>query len=599
VDASEPNDRTILDTLSPLGIATTRYEDRIAAALGGGGHAQPVFEPHHCVNGAGILFLLPALLSQGLLKASEVYSLPPTHYYGLGQVMLTLGLMALARIKNPEQLKQCRPGEIGRIIGLDRIPEVSCLREKIKMLSTQEQGQKLNRLLVDDWYSPQTGDDGSFLYIDGHVRIYYGAKANLPSKFVSRQKLCLSATTEYWVNDAQGMPVMMVMGELTEKLQHAIEHQIIPQLQQTVLLPASTAPPQLEEAPLEEASLPPACTLVFDREAYDIPFIERLWKNYRIAVITYRKNVKDKWPEEDFTSTDVVVLGQKTTMQLCERNITLGSTIFREVRKYSEDGHQTSIFTNNMLICTAMVAGRMFGRWVQENFFRYLIMDYDFDKMLEFGVEAIDEEKEVVNPIYRKLSQKLKKEVEKRKRLQAQQYALAEQSIDNSLEHLPAITQKQVVLFEKIEQHQQREDELKMQRSQAKPRIKLKEMPDQKRYNKLKQESKMIMNIIKMIAYRAETGVANLLAAFMCTAKADNEKRMLLKQIIQCHADIEPDMTNQTLTITLHTLSAPRFNVAASKLAELLTETECIFPETNLKMIFKTHADQTAKGKEF
>jgi hypothetical protein len=36
------------------------------------------------------------------------------------------------------------------------------------------------------------------------------------------------------------------------------------------------------------------------------------------------------------------------------------------------------------------------------------------------------------------------------------------QSIDNSLEHLPAITQKQVVLFEKIEQHQQKEDELKM-----------------------------------------------------------------------------------------------------------------------------------------
>ena len=36
------------------------------------------------------------------------------------------------------------------------------------------------------------------------------------------------------------------------------------------------------------------------------------------------------------------------------------------------------------------------------------------------------------------------------------------QSIDNSLEYLPAITQKQVVLFEKIEQHQQKEDELKM-----------------------------------------------------------------------------------------------------------------------------------------
>jgi hypothetical protein len=568
----------------------------VAAALGGGGHAQPVFEPHHSVSGAGILFLLPALLSQGLLKAAEVYSLPASHYYGLGQVMLTLGLMALARIRNPEQLKQCKPGEIGRIIGLDRIPEVSCLREKIQLLGSQKQAQKLNRLLVDDWYSQQGGDDGSFLYIDGHVRIYYGTKANLPSKFVSRQKLCLSATTEYWVNDARGMPVMMVMGELTEKLQHAIEHQIIPQLQQTVLLPgplAEEALPQKEEEPA-----PPACTLVFDREAYDIPFIERLWKNYQIAIITYRKNVKDKWADEDFTSTEVVVLGQKTTMQLCERDTTLGSTVFREVRRRSEDGHQASIITNNRLICTATVAGRMFGRWVQENFFRYLIMDYDFDKMLEFGVEAIDEDKEVVNPIYRKLSQKLKKEVEKRRRLQAEQYALAEQSIDIPLDQIPAFLQKQAALLEKTEQYQHREQEIKTERDKIKARIKLKEMPDQYRYNKLKHESKMIMNIIKMIAYRAETAVANLLAAFLSAAKADNEKRMLVKQIIQCHADLVPDLTNQTLTVTLHTLSAPRFNEAASKLADLLTQTETIFPDTNLRMIFKTHAEQTAKGKE-
>ena len=72
------------------------------------------------------------------------------------------------------------------------------------------------------------------------------------------------------------------------------------------------------------------------------------------------------------------------------------------------------------------------------------------------------------------------------------------------------------------------------------------------------------MNIIKMIAYRAETAVANLLATFLNTAKTDNEKRMLVKQIIQCHADIEPDLINQTLIITLHTLSATRFNEAES-----------------------------------
>ncbi len=296
-------------------------------------------------------------------------------------------------------------------------------------------------------------------------------------------------------------------------------------------------------------------------------------------------------------------VGPKNNHAVVREKITPGDTVFREVRKCLEDGHQVSINTN-LFIRMATVAGRMFGRWVQENFFRYLIMDIDpvaigFDKILEFGVEAIDEEKEVVNPIYRKLTQKLKKEVEKRKRLQAEQYALAEQSIDTLLENIPAITRKQATLLEKIKLHQQKVQELKTERTKVTARIKLNEMPQQYRYNKLKHESNMIMNIIKMIAYRAETAAANLLATFLSTAKGNNEKRMLVKQIIQCHADVEPDLINQTLTITLYTLSAPRFNEDASKLAGLLTDPESIFPETNLGMIFKTHAEQTAKGKEF
>jgi hypothetical protein len=553
------------------------------------------------------LFLLPALLSQGLLKTKEVYQMPASHYYGLESVVLTLAFMALARIKNPEQLKQCKPGEIGRIIGLDRIPEVSCLRDKIKILSVQKQAQKLNLLLIDHWYNPSDQED-LFLYIDGHVRIYYGAKANLPLKFISRQKLCLSATTEYWVNDAQGQPVMMVIGELTEKLQTAIEDLIIPQLQQTVLLPCPPPPAEQRETKTQEAAIidsneieeqakRPVCTLIFDREAYQPTFFQRLWITWQIAIITYRKNVKDIWEPECFTTTEVTVLDQKITMPLCERKVTLDGIVFREIRCLGEGGHQTSVITNNLIICMAVVAGRMFGRWVQENFFRYLIMDYDFDKMIEFGTIAIDQNKEVVNPLYRKLTHQLKKEREKTQRLKAQQYVLAEQSIDASLEDIPALTQKQMELIEKIEQHQLKEQQIESQRNKTTARIKLKDMPEQERYNKLKPESKMLMNIIKMICYRAETAVANLLTEFFIRSK--EEKRMLVKQIIQTSADLIPDLENNTLTVILHSLSAPRFNAAADKLAKLLTETQSIFPGTDLRIIFKTTAEETAKDKEF
>lgn len=548
----------------------------------GAGNASIEFSTHEGLCGAGVLFLLPALLSQGLLKTKEVYHIPDTHYYGLETVVLTLAFMALARIKNPEQLKQCKPGEIGKIIGLDRIPEVRCLREKINLLTTQNQAKELNRLLIDHWYN-QPSEQASFLYIDGHVRIYYGHKANLPSKFISRQKLCLSATTEFWVNDAKGLPVMMVTGELTEKLQRAIEEYIIPELQKTVLLPSA----QHSE---EEKKLPPVCTLVFDREAYEPAFFERLYKTHRIAVITYRKNVKDVWEEESFKSIPVQVLDQTITMQLCERKTVLSGVEVREIRRLTESGHQTALITTNMVLSTEVAAGRMFGRWSQENFFRYMVMDYDFDKMIEFGIEAIDENREVVNPEYRKMSHRLKKEKEKTGRLKAKLYPLTEQALELSLEDmpLPQLESKQMILLEKIERQQFIEQQLTTQRSLIQQRIRLKEMPGQTRYNKLKQESKVLMNVLKMICYRAETAIANELSAFLVNAK--EEKRMLVKQIIQNNADIIPDYLNNTLTVILHSLSAPRFNKAAAKLAETLNQTEPIFPGTNLMLRFKTTA---------
>jgi len=73
---------------------------------------------------------------------------------------------------------------------------------------------------------------------------------------------------------------------------------------------------------------------------------------------------------------------------------------------------------------------------------------------------------------------------------------------------------------------------------------------------------------------------------------------MLIKQIIATNADIIPDDENKTLTILLHSLSTPRFNTAANELAKVLTQTETIFPDTDLKIVFKTTAPETAKGKE-
>ncbi|MDP2423489.1 MAG: hypothetical protein U1C46_06850 [Bacteroidales bacterium] len=558
-------------------MATTRIEERIACSLGQGASGLVHFEEGQSLDGGGVLFLLPALLAQGLLKTKEVYAWSSKFYYSLESIVLTLAFMALLRIKNPEQLKQCKPGELGRIIGLDRVPEVKCLRSKIELLTRQQQATHLNTILVDSWYSGDSSRDAEFLYIDGHVRIYYGDKANLPVKYISRQKLCLSATTEYWVNDAKGLPVMMVMGELTEKLQTVIEHQIIPELQKTILL---SRQPTFDNTPV--------CTFIFDREAYEPAFFRRLWEKHKIAIVTYRKNVKDKWPDDCFKSFAVTVLQQTVNMQLCEQGTSLGGYWFREIRRQGETGHQTSIITTHPTLESNFIAGRMFGRWSQENFFRYLIEDYDFDKMVSFGIEPVDPEKEIVNPPYRKLTHQIKKLREKIQRLEARFFPLIQLAIDQPLDNLPAITNKQMEYKEKIDFFKNQEAELINQRSQIKPRLKVCQMPQQQRYNKLKTESKLLMNVIKMVCYRAESSVAQWIAPYL--AKAENEKRMVVKQIIQSNADLTPDYEMKSLKVTLHSLSAARYNKAADELVKLLNQTETIFPGTDLKMIFEITA---------
>jgi hypothetical protein len=55
------------------------------------------------------------------------------------------------------------------------------------------------------------------------------------------------------------------------------------------------------------------------------------------------------------------------------------------------------------------LAGKMFSRWSQENFFRYMVQDYDMDKLVQYGVEEVDPDVKVVNPSYKNSVYRIKK----------------------------------------------------------------------------------------------------------------------------------------------------------------------------------------------
>jgi len=482
--------------------------------------------------------------------------------------------MYLRRIKNPEQLKYHSPGEFGKIMGLDRIPEAKCLRGKLKEICSQESSGQWNMSLANQWSSEENNE---FYYIDGHVQVYTGYKAKLGKKHVSRQKLCLPGMQEFWVNNKDGMPYFYITGQVNEKLLEMLENQIIPTL-------LNEMPSKYTEQEMKEDTDLPRFTIVFDREAYSPVFFQKLWDKHRIAVITYRKNVKDKWDENDFSEYTVDIEGNETKMKLEEKPVELNNVSMREVRRLSGE-HQTSVITTNKKLSIHMVAFYMFSRWTQENFFKYLRQDYDFDRLLQYAVEQIDKDFVVNNPEYNNATYKLGKIREKINRRKAVLYELHENNIKADLDKANEYLKKQIKTREELKTLEDQEKDLLEKRFQIPSQMKIEDMPDNIKYNKLNIESKRFQNIIKMICYRAETSCANLLSDGF--KRSINEKRTLVKSIINSHADIIPDYQTNQLTIKIYTQANPRMNLAIKNAVQLLNETETKYPGTNLVLNYK------------
>ncbi len=226
--------------------------------------------------------------------------------------MILLAYMALCRIKTVEQLQYRPPGELGKLLGLDRIPEVRCLRHKLAALSRDDAPKKWAGLLSRDWLEAEPERAGA-LYVDGHVRLYHGSQTALPKRFVSRQRLCLRGTTDYWVNDILGRPFFAVERTIDHGLLEVLRSDIVPRLLEEV-------PGQPTEAELKADRYRSRFVILFDREGYSPEFFREMWQDHRIACITYHKYPKDDWPVTEFAEVEATLPhGEPVRLRLAER----------------------------------------------------------------------------------------------------------------------------------------------------------------------------------------------------------------------------------------------------------------------------------------
>ena len=366
-------------------------------------------------------------MAQGLMGYKQHYQQIENVYYDLGTTILFLSFMYLCRVHNPEQLRYISPGEFGKLLGLYRIPEARFLRARLKQIVQQNKSEQWGMSQASEL---ARAEGTTIYYIDGHAKVYCGDQANLGKKHISRLKLYMPDIMEFWVNNHQWMPYFVVTGEVNEKLGEMLSGQIIPRLKDQVALVVG-------KQELKKDPELPRFTMTFDREEYSPKTFKGYWEQDRVAVLTYNKNVKDKWPENEFSRYPIEVDGNEVIMELAEREIELEGLKIREGRKKSEGSHQTSILTNNRKLSITWIAIYMFSRWCQENFFKYLRHEYDIDTMMYYLVKQINDGVMVVNPIYSKLSQTIKKTREKISRRQARLFLLNEQNVNSALETAP------------------------------------------------------------------------------------------------------------------------------------------------------------------
>ncbi len=558
-----------------MGVATNNLLSRIGASLGDINGVSPEFQPVVDVPYGGVLFALPALLSVGLIQSIHTNFDLPKGYYRLECIFLLLAFMALTRLKSIEALRYCAPGEWGKLLGLDRIPEVKTLREKVRHLSQSSQAKNWSANLCQRWMGAAPELAGT-LYIDGHVRVYNGSQTKLPRHHVARQRLCLRATTDYWVNAMDGQPFFVVNTAVDPGLIQVLEKEIVPRLENDI--PNQPNADQLAEDPLLHRF-----TVVFDREGYSPKLFSRM-KKKRIACLSYHKFPGDDWSEDEFTTYAVELVNQEIVkLQLAERGTRLSDGLWvREIRKLSEGGHQTAIISTDYRSSIPPLARSMFARWCQENFFKYAREHFGLDRLIDYQVEDITDPIQVVNPKHRDLDGKVRSAVGKLSRLQAKFGAMTLESTD-SQKTTPFINKK-AALLEDIEIRQKAVDELKVQRKETSKHIEFRELPKEDQFSRLSTQGKGFIDTIKMIAYRAETAMANMISEHYTNDKAS---RRLLQSLFTTEADLLPDLENKILTVRLHHMANRQSDKVMRKLCDELNETETIFPDTDLKMIFK------------
>src|SRR6201988_412359 len=400
-----------------------------------------------------------------------------------------------------------------------------------------------------------------FLYVDGHVRAYHGQRTISSNAYVARRHLAMPAATDYWVNDRSGDPLLAITGEVDAALTKAM-------------------PRLLRE--VREAVGERRVTIVFDRGGWSPKLFAAMIKN-GFDALTYRKGRCRRINERRFIRRRAKFDGRLVDYLLHDQpaRFLKGRLRLRQVTRLCDDGHQTKKITSRWDLRDIEVAYRMFERWRQENFFKYMREEFLLDALVDYQIEPEDPTRTIPNPQRRALDKELRAA---RMELATLERELGAAAANNAEQRRPTMRGFKIAhsrLGKQLRQAPRRVHRLFDQLRNVPKRVEVHDL-NERAVVKLATERKHLTDIIKMVAYQAESDLLALLRPHY--ARADQEGRTLLHELFATAGDIR--VGDCELHITLAPLSSPHRTRAAQALCQVLDQTATAFPGSRLRMRF-------------
>jgi prepilin-type processing-associated H-X9-DG protein len=542
--------------LVPLARPAPRDGERALARMGLLSGAEPVITEGASLPAAGSLLIVPALAVTGLLDAfASAYTSTRAAFYSLRSLVLALVFCALLGEPRAEGLTRVSPADLGRLIGLDRAPEVGTMRRRMDELA----GMRRSGEVIGDLarhHAAAHPDQMGVLYLDGHVRAYHGG-SDLPRAHLARARIAMAATTDTWLTDSRGDAVLVWSCEPGSGLTGELARAVI----EVRRLLGPDARPTIA---FDRGGWSPACFDEIVRAGFDI--------------LTYRKGPLAPEPERSFMPVAVTDgFGHKTTYYLADRRVRIaydgGRRYFscRQVTRLDvKTGHQTQVISTwGPERKAPEVACSMFSRWREENLFRFM-RPRGLDAMDSYAKIADDTTRLVTNPKKNKAKLALGEAKASLAAVEATEGKVALAGEGAASKEVTAAYEEARRYVAEMEVDY-RAIPRKIPLGEARPGAVV-----------LDDERKRLHDAIRMGAWNAESALARALGRHF--SRAEDEAHSLLSEAFKAPADLE--IVGDELHVTMEALSAPRRSRAIAGLCEELTATETVYPGTKLRLVF-------------